>query len=117
MSELEEKISAILSDPGEMSKLTRMARSLFGEAEPPSPARESPEDAPPFPDPGMLSAVGRMLSGAESGGGNSQKLLEAMKPYLGEKRREKMEKAMRIARMARMAKLAMGEMEGKGDGL
>ena len=37
-------------------------------------------------------------------------LLEAMKPYLSEKRRAKMDKAIKIAGLARIARLAMGEM-------
>ncbi len=43
-----------------------------------------------------------------------QALLEAMRPYLSEKRRSKMDKAMKIARLAQIARLAMGEMGGDG---
>ena len=41
-------------------------------------------------------------------------LLEAMRPYLSEKRRSKMDKAMKIAWLAQIARLAMGEMGGDG---
>jgi len=41
-------------------------------------------------------------------------LLEAMKPYLSEKRRSKMDRAMKLAKLARIARLAMGEMGGDG---
>lgn len=41
-------------------------------------------------------------------------LLEAMKPYLSEKRRSKMDKAIKLARLASIARIAMGEMGGDG---
>ena len=41
-----------------------------------------------------------------------QALLAAMRPYLSEKRRRKMDRAMKLAQLARLARLAMGETEG-----
>ena len=43
-----------------------------------------------------------------------QALLAAMRPYLSEKRRRKMDRAMKLAQLARLARLAMGETEGDG---
>ena len=40
----------------------------------------------------------------------SRHLLEAMKPYLAEKRRRKIDRAMKLARLASLAELAAGEM-------
>ena len=49
-----------------------------------------------------------------SGDDNKQRLLQAMEPYLSEKRRGKVDKALKIARLARIAKAAMGEEGGDG---
>ena len=61
----------------------------------------------------MLARLSRALS---SGGEKKQEraLLEAMKPYLSEKRRSKMDKAIKLARLASIARIAMGEMGGDG---
>ena len=39
-------------------------------------------------------------------------LLEAMKPYLAEKRRRKIDRAMKLARLASLAELAAEDLEG-----
>ena len=63
-------------------------------------------------DPGLISRIGRLMNG--DGDDNKQRLLQAMEPYLSEKRRGKMDKALKIARLARIAKAAMGEEGGDG---
>ena len=54
----------------------------------------------------------RMLSAVRGSGRDSasRHLLEAMKPYLAEKRRRKIDRAMKLARLASLAELAAGEM-------
>ena len=47
----------------------------------------------------------------DSGGGSQQALLQAVRPYLSEKRQRKIDRAIQITRMAHLAKLAM---EGLG---
>ena len=109
MSELEDQISRILSDPGELEKLTGLARSLMGGGEAPSPARE----AGPLPDARLLQKLGGLLQ--KEDGGREAALLAAMRPWLSEKRQRKMDRAMQLARMAKLARLAMGEMGGGDD--
>ena len=49
------------------------------------------------------------------GGGHdsaNRHLLEAMKPYLAEKRRRKIDRAMKLARLASLAELAAEDLEG-----
>ncbi len=70
-------------------------------------------DTPDF-DPKLLGRIGKMLKTGAPEKKQEQALLEAMKPYLSEKRRSKMDKAIRIARIAGIAKLVMGEMGGDG---
>lgn len=93
MNELEETLSSILSDPGQMEKIAGLARSLMGDG----------EAAPPqTPDAGLVRSL--MNSAAP---GREQALLQAMRPYLSEKRREKLDRALQLARLARVARLAM----------
>lgn len=70
-------------------------------------------DTPDF-DPKILGKIGKMLKTGAPEKKQEQALLEAMKPYLSEKRRNKMDKAIRIARIAGIAKMVMGEMGGDG---
>lgn len=118
MSEFEERLNSILNDPEQFGKITEMAKSLMeggdnGSAEPAEPLQ--PQGI--LPDFGLdlnlLTKVGKMMNGA-GGDGNSQHraLLEAMTPYLAEKRRRRMEQALKMAKMAKLAKLAFAEFGG-----
>lgn len=111
MGELEDRISSILADPEQMEKISGLARSLMGGG----PERDASAALPtelPF-DPKLL---GRLNSLMNSGGGllREQALLEAMLPYLSEKRRYKMDRAIKLARFAKLARLALDEMGGEG---
>ena len=109
MGELEDQLNSILSDPEQMAKIAGLAKSLMGgEDDVPPPPGEA------GPDPGLLQMLGRAMN---AGGENSreQALLAAMKPYLSEKRRGKIDRAMKLARLARIARFAMGETGGGHD--
>lgn len=134
MSEFEDRINSILNDPDQMDKITNLAKTLMGgEASPP---QSGPEDGGKEDGLGGLAGLARSIMGENDGGGldpaalgkisrlikessgkddEKRALLEAMKPYLSEKRRSKMDKALKIARLARIARLAMGEMGENGD--
>ena len=63
MSELEDQLNSILSDPEQMAKIAGLAKSLMG----------GEDDAPPPPgeaesDPGLLQMLGRAMN---AGGKNS----------------------------------------------
>lgn len=134
MSELEDRLNSILNDPAQMDKITNLAKTLMG-GEGSQPQR-GPESGDQEDGLGGLAGLARSFMGDGDGGGldpaalgkisrliressgqdNEKKaLLEAMKPYLSEKRRTKMDKALKIARLARIARLAMGEMGEDGD--
>lgn len=123
MSELENMINSVLSDPAQMEKISGLARSLMGGAEQPSSEKPvnmldslmSGGSPGPELDPAMLRRISALMGASDSGSSDKRALLEAMKPYLSEKRRQKMDRALRIARLAKIAGIAMGEMEGKGD--
>lgn len=117
MSEFEDKLNSILNDPEQMDKIANMAKSLMGGDTTSSSAGNQISAAPAqlFDglDPSMLQGMGKLLSGMNQADDEKTALLEAMKPYLKEKRREKMDRAMKIAKMARLAELALGEFGGK----
>lgn len=97
MSDFEDKLNKLLNDPKEMERFAGFARSLMSGQEP-EPA--APEER------SVLKSLSGMLTAKN--GGRDAKLLEAMRPYLSEKRRGKMDRAMKIARLAGMAELAAG---------
>ena len=99
MSELEDRISSILNDPEQMDKITAMAQKLMGGTQ------DKSGDIPGL-DPSVLGRLGSIMN---SGSDDKTALLEAMKPYLSQKRRNKMDKALKVAKIARIARLAMDE--------
>ena len=108
MSEMEEKLGAILNNPQMMQQIMAMAQAMSQSSPQESKKEEPPKQqsaAPaPFPniDPGMI----QKLSGLTRQGGvdkDQQALLKALSPYLSRDRVAKLERAMRAAKMARMA--------------
>lgn len=106
MNEFEETLNAILSDPEEMERISRLAAELLGGTGP--PGAEAPADETAWPGMGMLTK----LLGGMNGGGDKTALLEALAPYLRPERKERLQKALRFARMARLATSAMSEFGG-----
>ena len=101
MDELGEKLDALLHDPQQLGRIAQLASSLVGDG------------GEPQPEPGFdAGQLRRMLSAVRGSGRDSasRHLLEAMKPYLAEKRRRKIDRAMKLARLASLAELAAGEM-------
>ena len=132
MSEFEDRINSVLNDPEQMDKIANLAKSLMGgEAQKADPGDggmmgklgelaksltgggSSGRDGPDI-DPAMLGKIGRLMKAGNAQNSNERALLEAMKPYLTEKRRQKMDRALQLAKLARIARIAMGEM-GEGD--
>lgn len=115
MSEFEDRLNSILNDPEQLGKIADMAKHLMGggdsEPAPPAPAPSVPSlDGL---DPGMLRNMTRLLSGAGQKNDEKLALLEALKPFLAEKRRDKLDRAMKLARMEKMAELAFGALGGE----
>jgi hypothetical protein len=103
MSELEERLNAVLSNPGELDRLAKMARQLMqGDAPEPQPSRET--------GPGLPAGAAKLLR--ELAGGKKPPLLDAIGPYLAEGRRERLGRALRLASAARTALPALRELGG-----
>ena len=103
MSELEEKLNSLLSNPQLMQQVMSMAQSLGASA--PEPKKEEPV-VPGF-DPSLLQSITAM-AGSNRIDGNQQALLNALCPYLSQNRVEKLERAMRAAKMAGFATSLLG---------
>ena len=101
MSEFEDKLHAILSDPAEMERIGRLAAELMGGG----PAGEG---SGPAADPtGPLRRLSGLLGGA--GDGDKRALVEALSPYLHPERRARLGRALRMAGMLRLAAAAFSE--------
>ena len=105
MSEFEDKLHAILSDPAEMERISRLAAELMGGG----------PGAPQASEERQAHALLRRLSGLLGGAGSGDKtaLLNALSPYLRPERREKLRRSLQLAGMLRLAAAAMRE-EGEG---
>lgn len=109
MSELEEKLGAVLSNPQLMQQIMSMAQAM-GSGQTPkedTPKEDTPKEAPvtqPMPnlDPRLLQSISGMAQNS-SVDKNQQSLLKALSPYLSHNRISKLERAMRAARMAGVA--------------
>lgn len=114
MSEMEEKLSAILNNPQMMQQIMSMAQAM-GNSQQTQQTQQSPQprQEAPGPQESILPALAnldpRMLQNimgmARQGGvdQNQQALLRALSPYLSRDRINKLERAMRAARMAGLA--------------
>ena len=112
MNELEERLHAVLSDPGELERLTKTAQQLLGGVKTPEP--ESGEREGEAQAAGLPAGWGQMLTGLRARG--SPPLLGAVGPYLDEGRRRRLERALRLASAARTAGTLWEQMGGL-DGL
>ena len=125
MSELEEKLNALLSDPNSMAQVMQMAQQLSGamgeqKAATPPPPPPSPVQ-PPIPDLGAAlggldpKLLGKLLPLAgELGTENSaaMQLLNALRPFLKEEKQGKIERAARLARLIHVGKKLLADWEG-----
>lgn len=101
MSEMEDKLGAILGNPQLMQQIMNMAQSL-NQSPPPQPKQETAfQETPSMPeiDPAMIGKI-MSLAGKAGIDRNQKALLCALEPYLPQGRLQKLEKAMRAAKIA-----------------
>ena len=110
MDEIGEKLDALLNDPKQFGKIAQLASSILGDG--------GDKSAPPSaPEPDLdldMGQLRRMMSALRGSGHDSanRHLLAAMKPYLAEQRRRKIDPAMTLARRAAHAAHGAEDLEG-----
>ena len=125
MSELQDKLNSLLSDPAGMAQVVQLAQQLSSTMEPsaaPTPQSGTPTPPPsPNPPPSTalpggidLSTVSRflpVLQALSSDQSHSMQLLNALRPYLKEEKQGKVERAARLARLITVGKRFLTEWE------
>ena len=124
MSEFDEKLNSLLSNPDAMAQIMQMAQSLSsgGQAQQPPPpvSPPPPPQAPPSPggdpfsslagltggmDPAMLAKLLPLVQELGSqNDSNARQLLQALRPYLRPERQDKIERALQLARLFHLGK-------------
>lgn len=126
MGEFEEKLNSILGDQQAMGQIMALAQSLgkqsSSDQEEKDTAPEPAEDAPPDLsqlmgnlDPKMVQLGMRLMREYQQDDGQNTALLQALRPYLREERRGRLDKAVQIAKMSRLPRVALGSLGGKGE--
>ncbi len=140
MSDFEEKLNSVLSNPDAMSQIMNLAQSLNlggGGGESPQGGQGGGSDSPPPPPPagggdglGGLAGLGSLLGqidpkwinrllpllGELTGGGSDERmqLLYALRPFLKPERQDKVERAAKTARLIHVGKKLLQSM-GESD--
>ena len=137
MAEFEEKLSSILENQEAMAQIMALARSLSGNGEEAGEAPSRPgdgeeashgqesaprgEEQPDLArlldsvDPGMVQMGLRLFREYRGEDDRRTALLQALRPYLREERRARLDRAVRLAQMTRLIRAALGAMGEKGD--
>lgn len=140
MSDLEDKLGAILSNPDAMNQIMNLAQSLGGGAKqepppiPPAPNQDATA-APPAAqssgaqgqggdlfsalgqlDPRLLTMAMRMFSEYNSNEDQRAALLNALRPFVKEERYAKLDKAIRISKLTRLIRIALDSFKTKEEG-
>ncbi len=109
MGELEDGLNQVLNNPAQMEKIANLAKSLMG-----GEAQEQSVGTPDF-DMGVIQKISGLMRDSSAADSKDRRLLDAMRPFLSEKRRSKMDKAVKLAKMAHIASIAAEEFGGKDD--
>lgn len=108
MSELDDKLSAILGNPQMMQQIMSLAQSMGASQQTqPKPSEAPPPAGQPNFDPAVLQTMSRMAAGGNVDQ-KEQALLTALSPYLSQSRVNKLERAMRAAKIAGAASAFLG---------
>lgn len=137
MSEFEDKLNAILSNPEAMAQVAGLAQSLGlngppqggqaqGDPPPQEPQGQSRQQAPGGPDlsglgsilggidPGMLQRLLPLLGELQGDSASDERmaLLRALAPFLRPERREKVERAAKTAHLLHVGKKLLTSLGG-----
>ena len=117
MAELDEKLNALLSDPGSMAQIVQMAQQLSAtmggdagaavssSAQTAAPAVPPPAQTPPDGiDPQVAARFLPLLQEYSRSNSQTMQLLYALRPFLKESKQDKVERAARLARLIHLGK-------------
>ena len=137
MSDFEDKLNGILSNPDAMAQIANLAQSLNLGGGDGAPAENAPQPSVPAPGgngggtpagPGGLAGLGDLLgkidprliqkllplvgelSSDSSGGDDRLQLLYALRPFLKPEKRDKVERAVKAARLIHVGKKLLSTM-------
>ena len=130
MAEFEEKLNSILGNQEAMGQIMALARSLSGEQSPPAdggaqageepPAPSAPEGAPPDlsallgqVNPKLLQTGLQLMGQLQEEEARSTALLNALRPFLREERRARLDRAIQLTRMTKLLRAALTAFGGK----
>lgn len=134
MSDFEDKLNSLLSNPESMNQIMELAKKLGVNQQQPAPTQPSAEavieqqDEPAEPvtaadpepvhnsgiDPALISGIMQVLGNVNVADDRHSNLINALKPYLKDDRQERLDKAIMVAQLAKMARSAMLPPESGG---
>lgn len=115
MDDINEKLNALLSDPGSMAQIMQLAQQLSGTAQgdgpppPPAPAPPPPPAALPSIDPQAIAKFLPLLQELTRDTSQTTQLLYALRPFLKEEKQDKVARAARLARLITIGKRFLSE--------
>ena len=117
MSELDEKLNALLSDPGSMAQIMQLAQqlsgSMGGDTAQHAAASAAASPPPPAPlggiDPQTIARYLPLLQELTRDTSQTTQLLYALRPFLKDGKQDKVERAARLARLITIGKRFLTE--------
>lgn len=113
MSELQDKLNQILSNPETLAQVQSLGEQLglTKKSEPPQPAPAKPASAQPPGEGGlsgdMMNTIARIapLMSSIKQEDNTTRLLDALRPFLSEEKRQRLDKAEKMLRILKIMPL------------
>ena len=114
MDDLSSRLNEILGAPASMEKIKNLAAMFSGSDQAESKSAAEPERAAPQPqentaqaaaiDPGLMRSVMKLAPALSQmrQEDDSTRLLHALRPFLSDKRRKKLDEALRLLQLTRM---------------
>ncbi len=118
MDDVNEKLNALLSDPGSMAQIMQLAQQLSGSmggdtAQPAATSPAAPPPPPPSPlgglDPQTIARYLPLLQELTRDTSQTTQLLYALRPFLKDGKQNKVERAARLARLITIGKRFLSE--------
>ena len=105
--DLSDKLSGILNDPQAMRDIAALAKELGVDASGLHKEEAPPQTVPPKPADDMMTQLLSLapMLGSLKQEDDTTRLLDAMRPFLSEERRQKLDKAKRLIKVMKLMPL------------